>query len=99
MTKLAKSLESVLTAEPQSRERLAFLCECSDSQLRSAKRELVESGVCVCSNSHTTGYWLGDEKEIEHTIREMLSRSNALRNEALTMAAHYKVLDQLEWSV
>ena len=99
MTELAKRLESVLTTEPQSRERLAFLLGCSDSQLRIAKRELVEGGVCVCSNSHTTGYWLGDEKEIEHTIREMLSRSNALRDEARTMAAHYRLADQLEWSV
>lgn len=99
MTELAKKLKSVLTDTPQSRERLAYLCGCSDSQLRAAKKELVDSGICVCSNSHTTGYWMGNEKEIEHTIKEMLARSNSLRREALTMAAHYKVMDQMEWSV
>ena len=64
MTELAKKLKSVLTDTPQSRERLAYLCGCSDSQLRAAKKELVDSGICVCSNSHTTGYWMGNEKEI-----------------------------------
>lgn len=99
MTELAKKLESVLTDTPQSRERLAYLCGCSDRQLRRAKEELFDNGICVCSNSHTTGYWMGDDEEVEHTIREMMSRSNKLRNAAYAMQARYKVEGQMEWSV
>lgn len=76
--RLRDRLALSLTEMPKSRKHLCIELGCSDRSLRMAIKELRDSGIPVCTDSETGGYWIGDEKEIDRTVKELRARAYKL---------------------
>lgn len=82
MEDLKEELRRILTTTPTSRERLCAELGCTDGQLRSAVRELRESGTIICSSNKTRGYWFGDRQDATRTAAELRAKAFTLLREA-----------------
>ena len=90
-------LLSALTSRPQKRKDLCRKVGCSDRVLRRLIRELRLEGIPVCSNSHTPGYWLGNEDETKHMVREMQHRGLQCLEAARKMELNRQRGEQIGW--
>lgn len=67
-------LLEMLKESKQTRFDLRMGLKTSDKMVRKHIRELRQKGYPICSNSQCTGYWLGDDKDVQTTIAEYHSR-------------------------
>ena len=82
MTLLSQELLRALTNEPQSKDALKDRLHISEREVRRCVAELRNLGYNVASNSHGKGYWLGNDKDKECTVREYRSRASKLMKTA-----------------
>ena len=87
-----------------SRKELERKVGISDRSVRSCIAALREEGIPVCSNSHTSGYFIADtEEEVDHFLNEnhkramVLLRINKKVSEGYGKTAYdYDLLDLVE---
>ena len=95
MTELAERLRDELKAYPQTRDKLTYILNTNDRALRQAVNELRKEGVPVCSNSGVSGYWIGNNEDIQHTVADLKSRAYDLLAQANGMEG--ELAGQVEW--
>lgn len=83
----------LLSDKPKSKYVLMLETGFTERAIRDMIRTLRENGYCVCSNSQTGGYWLGSEKDVDHTTREMMHRGIALIKQARVMRKAFDLSD------
>ena len=96
MTSTTYRVLNLLRTYPKSRLQLAHEARVSDRRLRDEIRTLRENGYMVCSNSQSGGYWLGTDRDIERTSKELMARGVALIRQARLLMPVGDDGDQME---